>query len=85
MTKPRLNRQADPGPRLLEPRRRTYVPHDAVLPAQPTEVAAVGRTKSTPTATAPAPVLRSRLVAALGRDDGHGALLLAAHLARSAA
>ncbi|MCX4699523.1 hypothetical protein [Streptomyces sp. NBC_01373] len=52
---------------------------------RPTEAAAVGRTKSTPTATAPVSVLRSRLLTALGRDDGHGALLLATHLARRTA
>lgn len=51
---------------------------------RPTENAAVGRTRSRPAPTAPVTVLRHRLLGALGRADGAGALLLAHHLRRAA-
>jgi hypothetical protein len=54
------------------------------LHRDPTAARAVSRTSSAPTPAAPVPVLRHRLVAAIGRDDAHGVLLLAGHLARAA-
>lgn len=50
----------------------------------PTGNAAVGRASRRSTPTAPVPELRSRLCRAVRNDDGAGALLLAAHLARAA-
>lgn len=52
---------------------------------RPTEAAAVGRTQSRPAPTATLPELRTRLCRAVRNDDGAGALLLAAHLARASA
>ena len=51
---------------------------------RPTESTAVRRTPNRPSPTAPVPELRSRLCRAVRNDDGAGALLLAAHLARAA-
>ncbi|MEH0642840.1 hypothetical protein QBB33_15460 [Streptomyces scabiei] len=50
---------------------------------RPTEAAAVRRTPDCLVPTAAVPELRHRLVAALGRDDGLGALLLAHHIRRA--
>ena len=63
-----------------------HPPPDAPIPQarrDPTAARAIGRTASTPAPAAPVPVLRARLLGAIGRDDGIGALLLAAHLARA--
>lgn len=67
----------------------TRLPYPGVLAPigpprrDPTALRAVSRTSSAPTPAAPVPVLRSRLLAALGRDDGLGALLLAHHIRRA--
>lgn len=50
---------------------------------RPTEAAAVRRTHSRPTPSAPVPELRHRLLVAVRVDDGHAARLLINHLARA--
>lgn len=51
---------------------------------RPTETQAIGRASRHSAPTAPVAVLRSRLLEAVGRDDGAGALLLAHHIRRTA-
>lgn len=53
------------------------------LHRDPTAARAVSRTPSSPAPTATVPELRHRLLAAIQADDGHGSLLLAAHIRRA--
>jgi len=53
------------------------------LHRDPTAARAIGRTSSRPAPTATMPELRHRLLAAVQADDGHGSLLLAAHIRRA--
>jgi hypothetical protein len=55
------------------------------LHRDPTGNRAVGRTPDHPAPAAPVPELRSRLCRAIEGADGHGALLIAGHLARCTA
>lgn len=52
--------------------------------ARPTENKAIGRASRRSAPAATVTVLRTRLCRAVAAEDGHGALLLAARLARAA-